>query len=122
MNTKINEYLNCCKSKNFKDTLFSFIDDSGFTDSEIYKKADVDRKLFSKIRCGEDYVPRRNVIVKLGLALDLSKNDFDKLLKSAGYSLSENKFDLIISYCLDNKVYDINSVNDYLFAFCNTTL
>lgn len=65
MNTKIKEYLNCCESKSFKETLFSFIDNSGLTDSEIYKKEDVDRKLFSKIRCGKDYIPRRNVIFKL---------------------------------------------------------
>lgn len=122
MNTKIMEYLNCSESKSFKDTLFSFIDNSGLSDSEIYKRADVDRKLFSKIRCGKDYVPRRNVIVKLGLALALSMKDFEKLLKSGGYSLSENKFDKVISCCLENNIYDLESVNDYLFAYCNATL
>lgn len=122
MNTKIREYLNCSESKSFKETLFSFIDNSGHSDSEIYKKADIDRKLFSKIRCGKDYVPRKNVIFKLGFALDLSKKDFEKLLKSAGYSLSENKFDLVISCCLENNVYDLESVNNYLFAYCNATL
>lgn len=122
MNMKIIEYLNCSESKSFKDTLFSFIDNSGLSDSEIYKRADVDRKLFSKIRCGKDYVPRRNVIVKLGLALDLSMKDFEKLLKSGGYSLSENKFDQVISCCLENKIYNLESVNDYLFAYCNATL
>lgn len=122
MNTKIMEYLNCSESKSFKDTLFSFIDNSGLSDSEIYKRADVDRKLFSKIRCGKDYVPRRNVIVKLGLALDLSMKDFEKLLKSGGYSLSENKFDQVILCCLENNIYDLESVNDYLFAYCNATL
>ena len=122
MNTKIMEYLNCSESKSFKDTLFSFIDNSGLSDSEIYKRADVDRKLFSKIRCGKNYVPRRNVILKLGLALDLSMKDFEKLLKSGGYSLSENKFDKVISCCLENNIYDLESVNYYLFAFCNATL
>ncbi len=122
MNTKITEYLNCSESKSFKDTLFSFIDNSNLSDSEVYKKADIDRKLFSKIRCGKNYIPRRNVIIKLGLALDLSKKDFEKLLKSGGYTLSENKFDLIISCCLENNVYDLESVNDYLFAYCNATL
>lgn len=122
MNTKIMEYLNCSESKSFKETLFSFIDNSGLSDSEIYKRADVDRKLFSKIRCGKDYVPRRNVIVKLGFALDLSIKDFEKLLKSGGYSLSNNKFDRVISCCLENNIYDLESVNDYLFAYCNATL
>ena len=122
MNTKISEYLNCNKSMSFNELLFSFIDESGHKDSEIYKKVDVDRKLFSKIRCDSDYIPRRNVIIKLCLALELERNDFNKLLNSAGYSLSNNKFDQIVSYCLDNNVYDLGQVNDYLYTFCNASL
>jgi len=122
MNTKISEYLNCNKSVSFNELLFSFIDESGHKDSEIYKKVDIDRKLFSKIRCDSDYIPRRNVIIKLCLALELERNDFNKLLNSAGYSLSNNKFDQILSYCLDNNIYDLGQVNDYLYAFCNASL
>lgn len=122
MHTKISEYLNCNKSMSFNELLFSFIDESGHKDSEIYKKVDIDRKLFSKIRCGSDYIPRRNVIIKLCLALELERNDFNKLLNSAGYSLSNNKFDQIVSYCLDNNVYDLSQVNDYLYTFCNASL
>ena len=122
MNTKISEYLNCNKSMNFNELLFSFIDESGCKDSEIYKKVDIDRKLFSKIRCNSDYIPSRNVIIKLCLALELERNDFNKLLNSAGYSLSNNKFDQIVSYCLDNNVYELNQVNDYLYTFCNASL
>ena len=108
MNTKISEYLNCNKSMSFNELLFSFIDESGHKDSEIYKKVDIDRKLFSKIRCDSDYIPRRNVIIKLCLALGLNKQEFNKLLNSAGYSLKNDQFDLIISYCVDNDIYDIN--------------
>lgn len=122
MNTKISEYLNCNKSMSFNELLFSFIDESGHKDSEIYKKVDIDRKLFSKIRCDSNYIPRRNVIIKLCLALELERNDFNKLLNSAGYSLSNNKFDQILSYCLDNNVYDLGQVNDYLYTFCNASL
>ncbi|MGN1358026.1 MAG: hypothetical protein ACI4WU_01525 [Bacilli bacterium] len=122
MHTKISEYLNCNKSMSFNELLFSFIDESGHKDSEIYKKVDIDRKLFSKIRCDSDYIPRRNVIIKLCLALELERNDFNKLLNSAGYSLSNNKFDQIVSYCLDNNVYDLSQVNDYLYTFCNASL
>ena len=122
MNTKIREYLNCNKSMNFNELLFSFIDESGHKDSEIYKKVDIDRKLFSKIRCNSDYIPRRNVIIKLCLALELEKKDFNKLLNSAGYSLSNNKFDQIVSYCLDNNVYDLSQVNEYLYTFCSASL
>ena len=122
MNTKIREYLNCNKSMNFNELLFSFIDESGYKDSEIYKKVDIDRKLFSKIRCDSDYIPRRNVIIKLCLALELERNDFNKLLNSAGYSLSNNKFDQIVSYCLDNNVYELSQVNEYLYTFCSASL
>lgn len=122
MNTKIMEYLNCNKSKSFNETLFSFIDKSGYKDSEIYKKVDIDRKLFSKIRCDNNYIPRRNVIIKLCLALGLERSDFNKLLNSAGYSLSNTKFNQIISYCLDNKVYDLIQINYYLNTFCSASL
>lgn len=122
MNMKIVEYLNCNKSKCFNELLFSFIDKSGHKDSEIYKKGDVDRKLFSKIRCNDNYIPRKNVIIKLCFALGLGKNDFNKLLNSAGYSLSNNKFDKIISYCLENSIYNLTEVNNYLYSFCNASL
>ena len=52
----------------------------------------------------------------------LNKSEFNTLLNSAGYSLSSSKFDLIISYCLDNNIYDLNVINDYLFAYCNAIL
>lgn len=122
MNTKIIEYLNCNRSKSFNEVLFSFIDQSGYKDSEIYKKVDIDRKLFSKIRCSNSYIPRRNVIIKLCLALELQKSEFDKLLNSAGYSLSDSKFDQIISYCLDNNVYNLDQINNYLYTFCDASL
>ncbi len=122
MNTKIIEYLNCNKSKSFNETLFSLIDEKGHKDSEIYKKGDIDRKLFSKIRCDNNYIPRRNVIIKLCLALELERNEFNILLNSAGYSLSNTKFDTILSYCLDNQVYNLTEVNDYLYTFCNASL
>ena len=122
MNMQLCEYLNCHKSMSFNEILFSYIDKSGHKDSEIYKKSDIDRKLFSKIRCDRDYIPRRNVIIKLCLALRLNKADFNKLLNSAGYSLSNNKFDQIISYCLDNNIYDLGLINDYLYTFCGASL
>lgn len=122
MNNKILEYLNSNKSMSFNELLFSLIDKSGCKDSEIYKKVDIDRKLFSKIRCSEDYIPRKNVIIKLCLALGLDKVEFDKLLNSAGYSLSNNKFDQVISCCIENNIYDLNQVNDYLYTFCDASL
>ncbi len=122
MKESCKDYLSHSKTKSFNEMLFSFIDEKDIKDSEVYKKADVDRKLFSKIRCSNDYIPRRNVIIKLCFALGLNKDNFNKLLNSAGYSLSNSKFDLIISYCLDNSIYDINTVNDYLYTFSNAVL
>ena len=107
----------------FNELLFSYIDKSGCKDSEIYKSVDIDRKLFSKIRCSNNYIPRKNIIIKLCLALRLERYDFNKLLNSAGYSLStNNEFDLVISYCLDNNIYDINIINDYLYTYSNAVL
>ena len=122
MKESCKDYLSHSKSMSFNEVLFSLIDEKGVKDSEIYKKVDIDRKLFSKIRCSNDYIPRRNVIIKLCFALGLSKDKFNKLLNSAGYSLSNSKFDLIIAYCLDNSIYDINIVNDYLYTYSNAVL
>ena len=122
MNTKIIEYLNCHKSMNFNELLFSYIDESGYKDSEIYKKVDIDRKLFSKIRCNNNYIPRKNVIIKLCLALELDRTNFNRLLNAAGYALSECKFDQVIAYCLNNNIYNLDQVNEYLYTFCSTSL
>ena len=123
MKDKVKDYLSHNKSMNFNELLFSYIDKSGCKDSEIYKRVDIDRKLFSKIRCSSNYIPRKNIIIKLCLSLRLNKYDFNKLLNSAGYSLSSNnEFDLVISYCLDNKIYDINIINDYLYTYSNAVL
>ncbi len=115
-------YLNQHKSKDFNELLFLYIDRCGKKDSEIYKKADIDRKLFSKIRCNNSYIPRKKVIMKLGISLQLGKEDFLKLLQSAGYSLASNNQDLIVSYCIENKIYDLDQVNNYLYTHCHTVL
>lgn len=123
MNTKIQKYLNQFKSSSFSELLFSYIDSSGLTDAEVYKKVFIDRKLFSKIRCNENYIPKKENIIKLGLSLSLNKEEMNKLLSSAGYSLSTtNDFDLIISFCIENNIYDITVVNDYLYTFGSTIL
>lgn len=122
MKESFKDYLSHNKQMSFNEILFSFIDEKGFKDSEVYKKVDIDRKLFSKIRCNENYIPRKNVIIKLCLALELTKNEFNKLLNSAGYSLSSNLFDLVISYCLENDIYDLNIINNYLYTYTNAVL
>lgn len=119
----ITKYLNQNKSLSFNQLLFSYIDRSGLTDAEVYKKVYIDRKLFSKIRCDENYIPKKNNIIKLGIALSLNKTELSLLLNSAGYSLSTtNNFDLIISFCVENGIYDIDVINDYLYNFGGTVL
>lgn len=122
MKEKIMDYLNHNRGMNFSDLLFSYIDNKGCKDSEIYKKADVDRKLFSKIRCGNNYIPRKNVVIKLSLALRLNKKEFNNLLNSAGYSLSNSDKDIMISYFIDNNIYDLGLINNYLYTMLNTVL
>lgn len=123
MNKKIEKYLNQNKSSSFSELLFNFIDKKGLTDTEVYKKVSIDRRLFSKIRCNTNYIPKKENIIKLSLALSLKRCELDELLYSAGYTLStNNNFDLVISFCIENNIYDIDIVNDYLYTFTNTVL
>lgn len=123
MNKKIKEYLNRNKTLKFSELLFNFIDKKGLTDTSVYKKVFIDRRLFSKIRCSENYIPKKENIIKLCFALSLDIDETKELLDSAGYSLStNNNFDLIILFCLENSIYDINIINDYLYTFTNASL
>lgn len=82
---------------------------------EVYKKADVDRKLFSKIRTQPDYHPNKNTLLKLCLAMNLDTEESEDILKTAGYSLSKSlRSDLILRYCFNHKVYDVITVNQIL--------
>lgn len=122
-NTMLEKYLNENKTLNFNELLFSFIDDKNLKDSDVYRKINMDRKLFSKIRCNFDYIPKKSNVIKLCLSLNLNLTDANKLLNSAGYSLSYNdKFDLIISYCIENNIYDLNIINSYLYSYVQATL
>jgi len=99
----------------FNATLFEFIDRSGMTDVEVYKAANIDKKLFSKIRSTPEYKPRKNNCLAFALALKLSLEDTEKLLNSAEYTLSRsNKRDLAVVWHIQNKIYDINTINIHL--------
>lgn len=123
MNKKIENYLSQFTKTSFQELLFSFIDRSGEKDSEIYNRAGIDRRLFSKLRCNENYCLCRENILKLCISLKLDLSDSSKLLESAGYSLSTtDNFDLILRYCIINNIYDINTINEYLFDYTKTAL
>jgi len=109
--------------ESFQERLLRFIDERGLTDPEVYKAANLDRKLFSKIRCNKDYVPKKKTIAALALALKLNLDDAQDLMLSAGYQLtSSSRADLIVMFCLENKVYNIYDVNDLLDRWGEQTL
>jgi hypothetical protein len=106
-----------------QEVLFRFIDQKGVSDIEVYKNAGIDRKHFSKIRSKPDYRPKKSTVIALGLGLKLDEEEFEQLLESAGYSLSDSKTtDLVIKFCLDKGIYDVIQVNEYLDYFSQKTL
>jgi hypothetical protein len=114
----LEEYIKNNRKPSFTQILFEFIDKKGVADSEIYKKAGIDRRHFSKIRSNPDYRIGKNTAIALAMVLELNKNDTDKLLSSAGYYLSDNNtFDLIVQFCINKKIYDISNVNQALDYF-----
>ena len=104
--------------KTFQEHLFMLIDRRGLTDPEVYKKANIDRKLFSKIRNNIDYAPSKRTAVALAIALELSLDETKDLLMKAGYALSPSStFDKIIEYCIEMGEYNVHTINIYLFDF-----
>jgi len=98
------------------------IDKKGARDSDVYKKAGIDRRHFSKIR-NPAYRPGKNTVIALALALELDKKETDELLSAAGYSLSDRSISvLVILFFLEKKIYDIDAVNQALHYFSQKPL
>lgn len=115
---EIEKFIETNRKPTFPQVLFGLIDQKEVSEVEIYKQAGIDRRLFSKIRSNSNYRPNKNTAVAFALALNLSQDDADSLLRAAGYSLSENEtFDLVIRFCLEKKIYNIDSVNQALDYF-----
>lgn len=120
-------YKECCEinfdlleelEPTFSQQLFKYIKAKGISETDCYKKSNIDRKLFSRIRTDNGYQPKKNTVFALIIGLGLNLNEAENLLESAGYAISHSiKLDTIMEYIIKKEIYDIITVNEILYSF-----
>lgn len=114
----IEDFIKTNRRPPFNSILLEIIDKKGARDSDIYKKAGIDRRHFSKIRTNPNYRVSKSTAIALVFALELHIDEAEDFLNAAGYSLSDSEtFDLVIQFCLEKEIYNIHEVNQALNYF-----
>ena len=102
----------------FSKTLLQLIDKTGRKDADVYRRANIDRRLFSKIRSNEDYTPSKPTVIAFAVALELTVDQTKDLLERAGFALSRSrKFDVIVEYFIQSRKFDVFQINEVLFTY-----
>lgn len=115
-NCGLNSQLDTCLDLTFVDMLIRYINEKGWRDSRVYKAAQMDRRLFSKIMSDRNYRPSKDTVLALVVALELSLKQANDLLSRAGYTLSHsNKRDVIVEYFIREGIFNLSDINEVLY-------
>jgi len=105
------------EGETFSEMMMRLVEESGEKNSVVYRRAQIDRRLFSRIKLNRNYQPSKDTAVALALALKLNIDKAKDFLAAAGYTLTKSKRDLIITFFIENEIFDTALLNDYLYEY-----